>query len=296
MSETGYVYVLSNEHIPKLVKIGYTNRNPSERADELSNFTGVPGKWSVCKYWKLENAFEWEQKIFSALSKFRETGEFFTLTPKKASELIFIFLSNSGAINENGLTNPEKEEIEAARVLHAEFEEKTRQVGLEKQWKAIESEYFRQSLNEAELNLGVSLKEINGRDIEPGPDIFETIGNLIFVICIPIIVPISLLLSLFGITLFDPPKAKAPSVADRQRDKLFTERDRILEAYKNNFFASRGRTNAQKEIQAQSISPNKSDLMVHFAPTNSKQTIYTINGKPHVYDGAKFVKIEEKKI
>ena len=32
----GYVYILTNENIPDLLKIGYTDRSPLERANELS--------------------------------------------------------------------------------------------------------------------------------------------------------------------------------------------------------------------------------------------------------------------
>jgi hypothetical protein len=38
----GYIYVLTNPNMPGLVKIGYTQRLPRERANELSRATGVP--------------------------------------------------------------------------------------------------------------------------------------------------------------------------------------------------------------------------------------------------------------
>jgi hypothetical protein len=39
-------YVMTNEHIPNLIKIGMTTRTPNERSSELSS-TGLPGRWSV---------------------------------------------------------------------------------------------------------------------------------------------------------------------------------------------------------------------------------------------------------
>src|SRR5688572_6679317 len=38
----GYLYVLINPSLPGLVKIGKTNRDPEQRAAELSAATGVP--------------------------------------------------------------------------------------------------------------------------------------------------------------------------------------------------------------------------------------------------------------
>jgi hypothetical protein len=38
----GYIYVLTNPNMPGLVKIGYTQRLPRERANDLSRATGVP--------------------------------------------------------------------------------------------------------------------------------------------------------------------------------------------------------------------------------------------------------------
>lgn len=38
----GYLYVLVNSSLPGLVKVGKTTRDPTDRAQELSNATGVP--------------------------------------------------------------------------------------------------------------------------------------------------------------------------------------------------------------------------------------------------------------
>lgn len=80
----GYVYILSNTHMPGLVKIGYTNRDVSLRARELSNNTGVPGYWTPIKSWKLSAAYQIEQKIFAALKENRISGEFFRFKPEEA--------------------------------------------------------------------------------------------------------------------------------------------------------------------------------------------------------------------
>ena len=38
----GWVYVLSNKAMAGLVKVGYSMRDPTIRAEEISNSTGVP--------------------------------------------------------------------------------------------------------------------------------------------------------------------------------------------------------------------------------------------------------------
>src|ERR1700731_1343772 len=47
MGEIGYIYILFNPSIPGLVKIGKTERDPRERARELSQATGVATPFEV---------------------------------------------------------------------------------------------------------------------------------------------------------------------------------------------------------------------------------------------------------
>lgn len=100
----GYVYILVNQYVPTLVKIGHTDRDPHVRAAELSGTTGVPGQWAVKHYWLLENAFQWEQTIFAALRRHRETGEFFKLRPDAAIAQIEALLLQEGAIDASGIS------------------------------------------------------------------------------------------------------------------------------------------------------------------------------------------------
>jgi hypothetical protein len=58
----GFIYVLKNPHMPRLVKIGYTDRSPWVRARELGNHTGVPGDFSVVKSWRVQNAAAYEKR------------------------------------------------------------------------------------------------------------------------------------------------------------------------------------------------------------------------------------------
>lgn len=103
----GHVYILSNEHVPSLLKIGFTDRDPETRARELSNNTGVPGYWVVQKYWLVEDAHKLEQRIFKDLSPQRVTGEFFKIELNDAINRVSKLLYTYGAINCEGLSPAE---------------------------------------------------------------------------------------------------------------------------------------------------------------------------------------------
>ena len=121
----GYVYILVNQYVPTLVKIGYTDRDPHVRAAELSGTTGVPGQWAVTRYWLLENAFQWEQRIFAALRRHRETGEFFKLRPDVAIAQIEALLLEEGAIDASGISTATRRALarEQQRILDKQREQ-----------------------------------------------------------------------------------------------------------------------------------------------------------------------------
>ncbi|QLF20637.1 GIY-YIG nuclease family protein [Pseudomonas aeruginosa] len=116
----GHVYILSNEHVPHLLKIGFTDRDPAVRARELSNTTGVPGYWVVEKYWLVEGAFTLEQRIFKDLSSARVTGEFFKLELRDAIDKVSKLLFQYGAIGQDGLSPAEKRKLEKKKKQEAE--------------------------------------------------------------------------------------------------------------------------------------------------------------------------------
>ncbi|MGD9548346.1 MAG: GIY-YIG nuclease family protein [Candidatus Krumholzibacteriia bacterium] len=83
----GFVYVLANRIIPDLVKIGYSNRDPEARVDEL-NGTGVPGKWEVAYYAFVVNAHGLEQAIHRELRDKRADKEFFRVSAFEAATIV----------------------------------------------------------------------------------------------------------------------------------------------------------------------------------------------------------------
>ena len=90
----GYVYVLTNEvyhdgHAP-LLKIGYTRKEPKERAEDLYYWEyecwGVPQNFNVAFAARFEHAFDAEQRVHEFLKEFRVNHwrEFFSCTLEEA--------------------------------------------------------------------------------------------------------------------------------------------------------------------------------------------------------------------
>ncbi|MBE7461050.1 MAG: GIY-YIG nuclease family protein [Zoogloeaceae bacterium] len=76
----GFVYILRNEAMPGLLKIGFSVKVPTERVDELFT-TGVPEPFKLVYYCLVENADKLEPAIHRNLSAYRhrENREFFRI-------------------------------------------------------------------------------------------------------------------------------------------------------------------------------------------------------------------------
>ena len=77
--DVGTIYVMGNDSMPSLYKIGRTDRSAEERRGELSSGTAVPLEFKIILTYYVENSFEVEAEIHSCLSKYRvsEYREFF---------------------------------------------------------------------------------------------------------------------------------------------------------------------------------------------------------------------------
>lgn len=75
---TGYVYVLGNESLPEMYKIGGTQKDPEQRAKELSN-TSIPTPYKVLEVRDVDNWRKSEAFIHKALDSYRVSSnrEFF---------------------------------------------------------------------------------------------------------------------------------------------------------------------------------------------------------------------------
>lgn len=79
----GWVYIISNESMPDILKIGYTERDPRKRAYELYN-TGVPTAYKVDYFIYVSHPYEVEQKVHSILKSVNVGKEWFKSSKKEA--------------------------------------------------------------------------------------------------------------------------------------------------------------------------------------------------------------------
>ncbi len=78
--DAGYIYILQNESLaPDRLKIGRTQQHPGERAEELSQATGIPTPFIVAWHGHTEDCVKAERLVHKALSKHRTSPrrEFF---------------------------------------------------------------------------------------------------------------------------------------------------------------------------------------------------------------------------
>jgi len=85
----GWIYIVTNETYEGMYKIGFTDRDPDIRIDELYT-TGVPTKFSKIYECLVENAYELEQKLHRELSEYRlvDNREFFKCDVQKIFDAI----------------------------------------------------------------------------------------------------------------------------------------------------------------------------------------------------------------
>jgi hypothetical protein len=83
----GWVYLIVNDLIPDRVKIGYTERDPVERAYELIA-TGTTGTFVVIYQALVPEPFRVEQEVHRRLAAFNRGREWFDICPNHAKEEI----------------------------------------------------------------------------------------------------------------------------------------------------------------------------------------------------------------
>ncbi|MGV9008332.1 GIY-YIG nuclease family protein [Brevundimonas sp.] len=93
--DAGYIYVMRNPAHPRnVVKIGWTGREPDQRADDLSSTSGQIDKFLVVESWRVRDPRYVESRIHAALAKNRVTDsrEFFSGTYKDIRRVIISHL------------------------------------------------------------------------------------------------------------------------------------------------------------------------------------------------------------
>lgn len=86
-TEYGFVYVLSNEAMPGIFKIGFTANHPKTRIDQLSGATACPTYFELAAAIGVENPRVVEQEIHAMLQnhRFNSSREFFRASPSVIS-------------------------------------------------------------------------------------------------------------------------------------------------------------------------------------------------------------------
>lgn len=126
-----FVYVLINQSMPGLVKIGMTTKRPDARAAELQS-TGVPTPFEVAAIWEVpaNELQKYETKAHQALSKYRlsKNREFFKVEPALAIKILKGVIPTLEQIAAN---KKREEELVLARAREAEVRdrERTKEVG-----------------------------------------------------------------------------------------------------------------------------------------------------------------------
>ena len=89
-TDRGYVYILTNDAMPGLIKIGSTRRNPAKRAETLSEHTGVPLSFTVSYSTVVGNCRLVEKMTHERLDGYRVSSarEFFRISVEDAARVI----------------------------------------------------------------------------------------------------------------------------------------------------------------------------------------------------------------
>ena len=101
----GSVYVLSNSGYDDLVKVGYTTRDATTRAEELSANAAVPGDFEVEHETEVGNPESVEQAVHDRLAahKVNEDREFFEVGSDEAQQAIERAIGPEASIMRRGL-------------------------------------------------------------------------------------------------------------------------------------------------------------------------------------------------
>ena len=90
--ERGIIYILENECIPGLLKIGFTTKDAYSRAKEISTATGVPKPFKVKFIYECNDPYSVEQEIHNEINgqgkRINEKREFFEIEFNEAVSII----------------------------------------------------------------------------------------------------------------------------------------------------------------------------------------------------------------
>ncbi len=168
--DLGYVYIIGNTAMLGLYKIGYTNRRPQNRANELNNEakTGMPGKYNVLFELKTTSPRKVEQFAHRLLIRQRFGKEWF-----KCSSITDCINAINTAFQQVGGKEKTVEAIQRAEI-HKNYiiETAKKQIELErKEFERKEAELKRKEFARREAEL--KRKELARREAELKREYFE---------------------------------------------------------------------------------------------------------------------------
>jgi hypothetical protein len=81
MASYGFVYLIGHDYMPGIYKIGYTDRSPLQRVQELSASTSIPCGFNLIIYGEFENPAGIEAALHRDLADMRvdKNREFFKM-------------------------------------------------------------------------------------------------------------------------------------------------------------------------------------------------------------------------
>lgn len=90
MDSYGFVYVLSNDSMPGVYKIGCTSKSPLMRSKQLAANTGAPESFNIVCYGELSDFNGGEKFLHDEFAKYRvsDRREFFSLNIDQLEELV----------------------------------------------------------------------------------------------------------------------------------------------------------------------------------------------------------------
>jgi T5orf172 domain len=172
----GFIYILSNNSMPGLLKVGLTENSIRQRIRELSSNTGVPTEFKLEKAFEIDaNAlFRVEQAIHRELkiAGFHHQKEFF-----KVSLVQCTYLAEEVIFQVTGVRSPD---------IVGLAEERLRAKEVRRQWETKELARRESLLREANFKIAqsrenwiVTRKALQSKNEEPW---YTSIGNLIFML------------------------------------------------------------------------------------------------------------------
>ena len=137
----GFIYALSNPAFPELLKIGFSSKDPSDRAGKLYT-TGVPTPYALAYYCFIDGAQTIERRVHAMISAYRHNNdrEFFRIDLASLKKLIrslhtpefeFVDINLAGEIPEHEIIAISRDGIDLEIQEMQDFATKAKENGLD---------------------------------------------------------------------------------------------------------------------------------------------------------------------